>query len=119
MPGRTSSFEVTAQYTPDSNIPEGFDRALGRFTVKAPSCSGGDRLKLKLKLRLNLNGCAGLEEVQNAVEEEYEDKVPRPAKVGPFRSMYVISYMMWDRTQSAWTLGPEPTSRLLPGLEEV
>ena len=49
--------------------------------MKAPSCSGGDRLKLKLKLRLNLNGCAGLEEVQNAVEEEYDDKVPRPAKV--------------------------------------
>ena len=88
---RTSAFEVTAQYTPDSNVPPGFDRTLGRFTVKPPSLGGQDKLKLKLKLRLNLNGCVGLEEVQNAVEEEYEDKVPRPAKVSHLPVMWNAS----------------------------
>ena len=80
---RTSAFDVTAQYTPESNIPQGVDRTLGRFTVKPPSGLGAadGKLKLKMKLRLNLNGCVGLEDVQNAVEEEYEDKVPRAAKV--------------------------------------
>lgn len=73
---RAGAFEITAEYTPDSDIPPTADRKIGTWKIGPFSLpAGADKAKIKVKVVLNLNGIVAVESV-NAVEEE---EVPAPA----------------------------------------
>ncbi|KAK9830242.1 hypothetical protein WJX72_010520 [[Myrmecia] bisecta] len=77
---RNSEFTLSARYTNDSEIPEGFDRHVGTFVIGPPKpAPGSDKAKLKVKIRLNLHGVISVESVQQIDEEEYEETVPKAA----------------------------------------
>lgn len=77
---RDQQFELKADYSADSPIPQGSDSAVGRFIVgPAKASATGDKPKLKVKVRLNLHGVVGVESVQQVEEEEYEERVKKPA----------------------------------------
>lgn len=84
---RDSGFTLTAMYTDDSPVPEGFERLIGSFEVGPPAHPppDGGKAKLKIKIKLNLHGVVILESVQQVEEEEYEETVkvyePAPSKV--------------------------------------
>ncbi len=51
---RNQQFTLTAAYTEDSPLPEGFDRTIGTFTIGPPSHVPTDsevKAKLKVKVR--------------------------------------------------------------------
>ena len=73
---RTKSFEVSAEYTEDSNIPSTADRAIGTWNIGPFTVpKGAEKTKLKLKTVLNLNGVVTVESVHVVEEEEYEEQV--------------------------------------------
>lgn len=80
---RDAAFTLTAMYTDDSPVPEGFDRLIATFEVGPPAHPppDGGKAKLKIKIKLNLHGVVILESVQQVEEEEYEEtvKVYEPA----------------------------------------
>lgn len=65
---RSEPFTLTAEYTPDSDIPSTAERAIGSWTI-GPLSSSTQKAKLKVKVVLNLNGVVAVESV-NMVEEE-------------------------------------------------
>lgn len=73
---RTESFEISAEYTEDSDIPSTADRAIGTWSVGPFTVpKGAEKAKLKLKAVLNLNGVVTVESVHVVEEEEYEEQV--------------------------------------------
>jgi heat shock 70kDa protein 4 len=73
---RTESFEVSAEYTEDSDIPSTADRAIGTWCIGPFTVPKGvEKAKLKLKTVLNLNGVVTVESVHVVEEEEYEEQV--------------------------------------------
>eukprot|EP00887_Chlorella_sp_A99_P002220 scaffold21.g2220.t1 len=86
---RSEPFSISAEYTPDSDIPATAGRAIGSWDVgpfRLPA--GADRVKIKVKVSLNLNGVVAVESAQLIEEEEYEEEVPvapaapKPAAAG-------------------------------------
>jgi hypothetical protein len=76
---------LTASYTDDSNLPEGFERKIAIWKVAAPpAVKGGADAKLKARISLNLHGMLVLDSVTQLEEEEYEEVVKKPSsKVSP------------------------------------
>jgi heat shock protein 4 len=70
---RSEPFELTAQYTPDSDIPSPSERHIGKWTVGPfPAPAAGGKTKLKVKIVLNLNGIVAVDTVNMVEEEEVE-----------------------------------------------
>ncbi|KAK9827583.1 hypothetical protein WJX81_000587 [Elliptochloris bilobata] len=81
---RNQQFTLTAAYTEDSPLPEGFDRTIGTFTIGPPAHVPSDseaKAKLKVKVRLNLHGVISVENAQQIEEEEYEETVRKAPAV--------------------------------------
>ena len=77
---RGEPFALSAEYTPDSDIPPTADRAIGSWSVGPFALPAGiDKAKLKVKVSLNLNGVVGVDSVTLVEEEEYEEEAPVPA----------------------------------------
>ncbi|EIE18231.1 heat shock protein 70E [Coccomyxa subellipsoidea C-169] len=74
---RNTAFTLTARYTDDSPVPEGFDRTIGTFEIGPPVNvpTDGSNAKIKVKVKLNLHGVVGVESAQQIEEEEYEETV--------------------------------------------
>ncbi|KAG7673591.1 hypothetical protein KSW81_006791 [Nannochloris sp. 'desiccata'] len=70
---RSEPFELTAEYTPDSDIPSPAERHIGKWTVGPfPAPAAGGKAKLKVKVVLNLNGIVAVDTVNMVEEEEIE-----------------------------------------------
>ena len=80
---RSEPFELTAEYTPDSNIPSPEEKHIGKWTVGPFATPEGGKTKLKVKVVLNLNGIVAVDTV-NAIEEVEEpvaeEEAPKPAE---------------------------------------
>jgi heat shock 70kDa protein 4 len=80
---RSEPFELTAEYTPDSDIPSPAERHIGKWTVGPfPAPAAGGKAKLKVKVVLNLNGIVAVETVNMVEEEEIEVAAAAPAAEG-------------------------------------
>lgn len=80
---RTEPFELTAEYTPDSDIPSPEDRHIGKWTVGPFVAPEGGKAKLKVKVVLNLNGIVGVDTVNAIEEEEVEEEAPKVEAPAP------------------------------------
>lgn len=70
---RSEPFELTAEYTPDSDIPSPAEKHIGKWTVGPfPAPASGGKSKLKVKIVLNLNGIVAVDTVNMVEEEEIE-----------------------------------------------
>jgi heat shock protein 4 len=70
---RSEPFELTAEYTPDSDIPSSATRHIGKWTVGPfPAPAAGGKAKIKVKVVLNLNGIVAVDTVNMVEEEEIE-----------------------------------------------
>ena len=77
---RSAPFELTAEYTPDSDIPSSATKHIGKWTVgpiPSPAPGGGlSKPKLKVKVVLNLNGVVAVDAVNMVEEEEVVEEEP-------------------------------------------
>ena len=77
------TFTLTASYTSDSPLPEGFDRHVATWTIgPVPARKDGKPPKVKVQVSLNLHGLVVLQSAVVVEEEDYEEVVRKPlAKV--------------------------------------
>jgi len=83
---RNEPFSIGAEYGESANLPEGFDRQIGRYEVGPikPPKDGEGKTKLKVQVRLNLHGTVEVESVHSIEEEEYEvEVIPEKPKAAP------------------------------------
>lgn len=81
---RDAPFDITAEYTPDSDIPSTAASNIGTWRIGPFTVPpGSDKAKLKVKVMLNLNGIVCVDSVHVVEELEVEEEAPAAAEDTP------------------------------------
>ena len=80
---RSETFDLTAEYTPDSDIPPSEAKRIGKWTIGPFAVpEGSEKAKVKVKVVLNLNGIVAVDSVHAVEEEEVVVAAAAPAAAG-------------------------------------
>lgn len=101
---RSSAFAIDAEYTPDSDLPDGAPRRIGSFDIGPFALpAGADKAKVKVKVMLNLNGVVCVESA-NMVEES-EEETPAAAAAAAVDATVAAAEPVGEEEPAA---GPPP-----------